>query len=391
MTAPEQRRTKNRSSRWSRLRGANQGRMDLSFGILVVLLMSIGLIMLFSASYASAYYDYEGNSAYLFLRQGLFAVVGVAVMIGVSLVDYQWLRALSFPLLLISIFFLILVPFIGVTVSGAQRWLELFGIQFQPSEIAKMGVILMFSNLISLYKEKMRTFKYGILPFAVILVVVCGLLAIQPHLSGIVLILTVGAVLMIVGGVNLKWVGIGTAALIPLGILLVSLYPHAQRRIAVWLNPYLDAQDSGYQVIQSWYAIGSGGLLGLGFGKSRQKYLYLPEEHNDFIFSIVCEELGYLGATLILLLFAVLVLRGFWIALHARDRFGALLVTGIISLLGLQTFFNVAVVTGLVPATGISLPFFSYGGTSLVIQMAEMGVVLSVSRQMRLTKEGSGG
>ncbi len=366
-----------------------RGRMDLSFFLLVILVMSIGLIMMFSASYASSYYDYKGNSAYLFLRQGLFAVVGVAVMVAVSLMDYQWLRALSFPILGVSILFLILVPFVGVESGGAKRWLEVFGIQFQPSEIAKLGVILTFSNLISLYKDKMRTFKYGVLPFAAIIVLVCGLLAFQPHLSGIVLIVLVGGVLMIAGGLNLKWVLGGGAALIPVAILLVSVMPHAQKRIAVWLDPFVDPRGDGYQVIQSWYAIGSGGLLGLGLGKSRQKYLYLPEEHNDFVFAIVCEELGYIGAAIVLLLFAILVLRGFWIALHARDRFGALLVTGIIALFGLQTFLNVAVVTGLVPATGISLPFFSYGGTALVIQMAEMGVVLSVSRHMVLTKEGS--
>jgi len=384
--APERRR---KPAKPERVR-PSRGRMDLSFFLLVLLVASIGLIMMFSASYASSYYQYEGNSAYLFLRQGLFAIAGVVVMIAVSLVDYQYLRALSFPILAASILFLLLVPFVGVTVNGAKRWLEVFGIQFQPSEIAKFGVILTFSNLISVFKDKMRTFKYGIAPFAAILAIVCGLLALQPHLSGIVLIVLVGGVLMLTGGINLKWVGIGGAVLVPVAALLVFLMPHAQRRISVWRDPFSDAQDAGYQVVQSWYAIGSGGLTGLGLGKSRQKYLYLPEEHNDFVFAVVCEELGFIGATIVLLLFAILVLRGFWIALHARDRFGGLLVTGIIALFGLQVFLNVAVVTGLVPATGISLPFFSYGGTALLIQMAEMGVVLSVSRQMTLSgKEGS--
>ena len=363
--------------------------MDLSFFLLVLLIAGIGLIMMFSASYASSYYEYKGNSAYLFLRQGLFAVAGVAVMIAVSLVDYQYLRVLSFPILGVSVVFLLLVLVVGVDVNGAKRWLEVFGVQFQPSEIAKFGVILTFANLISVFKDKMRTFKYGIAPFAAILVIVCGLLALEPHLSGIVLILLVGGVLMITGGIDLRWIAGGAAILVPAAILVVSIMPHAQRRISVWLDPFSDAQDKGYQVVQSWYAIGSGGLTGLGLGKSRQKYLYLPEEHNDFVFAIVCEELGFIGATIVLLLFAILVLRGFWIALHARDRFGTLLVTGIIALFGLQVFLNVAVVTGLVPCTGISLPFFSYGGTALLIQMAEMGVVLSVSRHMVLTKEGS--
>lgn len=367
---------------------AAKGPIDVPFAILVVLIMSIGLVMMFSASYASAYYDYKGNSAYLFIRQGLFALMGVGVMLVVSMVDYQWFRALSFPALAVSIVLLILVPFIGTTVNGAKRWIDLGFTTFQPSEIAKLAVIMTFSNLISLFKDKMRTFKYGVLPFAAILVIVCGLIYFQPHLSAIILILAVGGILMLVGGINLKWVGAGVAALVPIAYLVVMKLDYAQSRIAVWLDPFVDPKDKGYQIIQSWYAIGSGGLFGLGLGKSRQKYLYLPEEHNDFVFSIVCEELGYIGAAIVLLLFVVLILRGFWIALHARDRFGSLLVTGIISLLGLQTFFNVAVVTGLVPCTGISLPFFSYGGTSLVIQMAEMGVVLSVSRHRNLTKDG---
>jgi cell division protein FtsW len=205
----------------------------------------------------------------------------------------------------------------------------------------------------------------------------------EPHLSGTVLILGTGAILMLVGGIGWGWI-VGALALGAAGVyLVVGVIGYGQSRVEMWLDPWIDAQDKGYQMVQSLYAIGSGGLWGVGLGKSREKFLYLPEEYNDFIFSVVCEELGLIGACIIMVLFAALILRGYWIALHARDRFGSLLVVGVTSLLAMQTFLNIGVVTGLLPATGISLPFFSYGGTALTIQLAEMGVVLSVSRQMR--------
>ena len=217
----------------------------------------------------------------------------------------------------------------------------------------------------------------------VILGVIALLMMLEPHLSGTVLILGIGAVLMLVGGIRWKWVG-GVLLLAAVGAYLVlGVMGYGHSRLSMWLNPWLDAQGDGYQMVQSYLAIGSGGLLGVGLGKSRQKYLYLPEEHNDFIFAVVCEELGLIGAALIMLLFAALVLRGYWIALNARDRFGSLLAVGITTLIAMQTILNIAVVTGAVPTTGISLPFFSYGGTALMIQLAEMGIVLSVSRQMK--------
>ena len=210
----------------------------------------------------------------------------------------------------------------------------------------------------------------------------------EPHLSGTVLILGAGAALMLVGGINWGWVvaAIGAAA----GLLYFALFVigYNASRIQYWLNPWADMQNKGYQLSQSLITIGSGGLLGVGLGKSRQKFLYLPEEHNDFIFAIICEELGLVGATVIMLLFAALILRGYWIALHARNRFGSVLAVGVTTLVAMQTFLNIGVVTGLLPTTGISLPFFSYGGTALMIQLAEMGIVLSVSRQMKPTRAG---
>ena len=371
-----------------------KGPIDLPFCLLVLLLMSIGLVMLLSASFPSAYYNTKRNDpTYYFVRQGVFAVMGVAAMLFIGKINYRRFRGVAKSLLYVSIFLLVFVAIPGnpvaVTVKGATRWIgvgDLFN--FQPSEIAKMAIIIYFSDSISKKKDLMRSFRYGILPYAAILVVTAGLVAIEPHLSGAILILGAGAALMLVGGINWAWVlgAVGAAAAMLYFALFVVGYNTS--RIQYWLNPWADAQGKGYQLSQSLITIGSGGLLGVGLGKSRQKFLFLPEEHNDFIFAIICEELGLIGASIIMLLFAALILRGYWIALHARDRFGSLLVIGVTTLIAMQTFLNIGVVTGLLPTTGISLPFFSYGGTALSIQLAEMGVVLSVSRQMKPAKAG---
>ena len=270
--------------------------------------------------------------------------------------------------------------------NGCKRWLVLPGLgTLQPSEIAKFAVVLVFAHIIALNHDRMGSFAVGVLPFALVLGAVAVLMLLEPHLSGTVLILGIGAAMMFVGGIRGYWVGIGIGGVAAVAYAFLSgLITYNSSRIAIWLDPLNDAfkTGTGYQTRQSLIAIGSGGLLGLGLGKSRQKFLFLPEEHNDCIFSIVCEELGLIGATLIMAIFALLIIRGYWIALHARDRFGSLLVVGITTQIALQVFLNIAVVTNLVPNTGISLPFFSFGGTALAIQLAEMGVVLSVSRQM---------
>ena len=370
-----------------------RGPLDLPFLVLVLLLTGIGLIMLLSASFPSAYYETKNNNpTYYFTRQAVFAVMGVAAMLMIGKINYGRFRALAKPLLgaAIILLVLVLIPGIGQTRNNATRWIgigELF--TFQPSEIAKLAVILYFSDSISKKKEKMHTLRYGIAPYLLILLVIAGLMMMEPHLSGTVLIMGAGAALMLVGGISWSWVLAALGAVGGVASLFISgVIQYGQSRIAMWHNPWLDPQGEGYQLLQSLLTIGSGGLLGVGLGKSRQKFLFLPEEHNDFIFAIVCEELGLIGAAVIMLLFAALILRGYWIALHARDRFGSLLVVGVITLIALQTFLNIGVVTGLLPTTGISLPFFSYGGTALSIQLAEMGVVLSVSRQMKPTKAG---
>ena len=363
------------------------GPMDLPFFLLVLLIMCFGLIMMFSASYASAYYTMD-NSAYYFIKQGLIALGGTVVMLVISRMNYQYLRILSLPMLAGSIVLLILVPIIGFNAGGATRWIKVGPVQLQPSEVAKFAVIVSFSSMISVFREKMKTFKYGILPFATVLVVIAALMLLQPHISGAILIVAVGGALMFVGGVHWGWFAGAIAVAVAAGYFVMTNMAHAIARIRIWQDPFSDPQGGGYQIIQSLYAVGSGGLFGLGLGKSRQKHLYLPEQHNDFIFAIVCEELGMVGACLVLFLFALLIIRGYWIAIRSRDRFGSLMVTGVITLLAVQTFLNVAVVTNLIPVTGISLPFFSYGGTSLLIQLAEMGVVLSVSRQIPAPRAG---
>ena len=371
-----------------------KGPIDLPFFILVMLLSGVGLVMLLSASFPSAYYETDGqNPMSYFIRQGVFAIMGVAAMLFIGKINYQRFRGLAKPLLYLAVILLLLViipgnPF-AFTVNNATRWLGLNAtLRFQPSEIAKLAVVIYFADSISKKKDRMQTFRYGIAPYAVLLIVLAALVGIEPHLSGAILIMGAGAVMMLVGGIHWRWVGLAMGAAGLLLYLVLGVIGYNASRIEMWHNPWLDPQGAGYQLRQSLITIGSSGLWGVGLGKSRQKFLYLPEEHNDFIFAIVCEELGLIGATVIMLLFAALILRGFWIALHARDRFGSLMVVGVMTLVGLQTFLNIGVVTGLLPTTGISLPFFSYGGTALSIQLAEMGIVLSVSRQMKPTKAG---
>ena len=360
--------------------------MDAGFFTLALILLAMGVVMVLSSSYARAYYDpgsiTGGNGAYYFLRQLIFALLGVGAMLLASRLPRSFYRRYTFHFLGLTLVLLMLVPIIGVKANGSRRWLGVGGLTLQPSELAKLAVILSFSLLICRFQGKMRSFKYGILPFLTILGIMIGLLILEPHFSASIILIAIGGVMMFLGGVGLGWfiaaLGGVTAAL----AVLLTFFPYASSRISTWRDPFSDPSDRGYQIVQSLYSIGSGGLSGLGLGGSRQKFLYLPEEHNDFIFSVACEELGFIGAALILALFALLILRGYWIALHQRDRFNFLTCAGISTLLAIQVFLNVAVVTNLVPCTGISLPLFSYGGTALLIQLFEMGIILSASREL---------
>lgn len=359
---------------------------DGPFFAVSMLLLSIGVIMVFSSSYARAWYDpgnvTGGNAAYYFVRQLVFALLGIFTMLVASRIPMGLYRRYAFVFLAFTVVLLMLVPVIGVKANGSRRWLGVGGLTLQPSELAKLAVILAFSAMICSLKGKMRSFKFGILPFTGILGLIVGLLVLEPHFSASIIILAIGAVMLFLGGVSIGWFAAAFGAAGGGIAVLLTFFPYASSRINTWRDPFSDISGRGYQIVQSLYTIGSGGLSGLGLGGSRQKFLYLPEEHNDFIFSVVCEELGFIGSALILCLFAMLILRGFWIALHCRDRFSFLVCSGISALLGIQVFLNVAVVTNLIPCTGISLPLFSYGGTALLIQLFELGIILSASREI---------
>ena len=366
--------------------------MDMPFLFLILTLLVIGLVMLFSASYANAYYRH-GSSYFFISRQAVFAVLGVTAMIFISYFDYHHLHKFAIPILLLSFMMLALVLFMP-RINGVHRWIDLGPLgQFQPSELSKFAVILVFAHLISLNFKRMDTFRYGVLPYILILGATVGLLVLEPHISATVIMVLLAAVMLFVGGVRLRWFGLafgGAGAAVAYLVLFTQKFSYANDRIVAWLDPFSTASkaimEDTWQTRQSLYAIGSGGLLGLGLGQSRQKYLYLPEPQNDFIFAIVCEELGFIGALIIIILFAMLVWRGITISLKAKDKFGMLLGIGLVVQVGLQVVLNIAVVTNTIPNTGISLPFFSYGGTSLVILLAEMGIVLSISRTSAIEK-----
>lgn len=374
-------------ARKKRIRAERNG-IDLTFLFLVLILLSIGLIMMFSASYASSYYE-TGDSFYYIKRQLLFAVVGVVMMLAIANIDYHILHRFAF-LIYAGTLFLLVVVLIVPTREDAKRWIDLGFTTFQPSELAKFAIVLIFAHLISVNYERMKNPRYGVWPFLVLLGVVVMLMLLEPHLSGTILIVSIGVVMMFVGGTDLKWFMLGGVLIgvaIVAAVLIPGVVPYAMDRLQYWIDPWSDPQNKGFQTIQSLYAIGSGGLMGVGIGNSRQKHLYLPEPHNDFVFSVVCEELGFIGATLIILLFVLLIWRGYVIAMRCRDRFGSMLAVGLTTQVGVQTVLNIAVVSNTIPNTGISLPFFSYGGTALVMLLCEMGVILSVSRQTNIEKE----
>lgn len=379
----------NRVKPKSRVGLVQAGKMDLTFFSLVVILLTVGLVMLFSASYAYAYTVY-GNSYKFISKQAVFAVAGVVIMLIVSKIDYHIYRKFAWPLYALAVVLLIVVLLLPPLQEGFdyKRWIVVGPINFQPSEIAKFAIVLLFAHLISANYKQMEKFTFGILFFGILLAVVCALVVVETHLSATLLIFSIGICLMIVGGIKLRYVGFGLAAGVGLGAvaILSGVVDYGSSRIQYWLDPWAAPKGEGYQTIQSLLSIGSGGFLGRGIGQSRQKYLWVPEPHNDFIFAIVCEELGYVGALIIILLFCMLVWRGFVVAMRAPDKFGSLMAVGLTFQVGVQTALNIMVVTNTIPNTGISLPFFSYGGTALLILLAEMGIVLSISRSSNLKK-----
>ncbi len=358
-----------------------ENKVDIPFLILVLLLLTVGLTMLYSASFAQSEYDtgYEISTKYL-QKQAVCAAIGLASMYFFSRIPAAVWYNLAWPLYGISIMLLLSVLVIGQEVNGAKRWISIAGIQFQPSEVAKFTMILLFARLTVKYGPDAKKFRFGVLGFGFALLGILVPLALEKHLSAIMLMGMVAVVMMFVAGTSVKWLLAGAGAAAVFVLVYITFMGYAGDRVTAWLHPELDPGDTGYQILQSLYAIGSGGLFGLGWGKSRQKYLYLPFQYNDYIFAIVCEELGLVGAILIIALFSALILRGYWVALRARDRFSTVLAAGLTTLIAIQTILNLGVVSNLLPSTGIALPFFSYGGTALAVNLGEMGVILGISR-----------
>lgn len=364
--------------------------IDLPFLITILVLLVIGLIMMFSASYPVAYYN-NGDSFYFLKRQMLFAVIGVTAMMGISYIDYHILHKMAYVFLGLSYFALILVLVLP-SEQGVHRWIGVGGYGIQASEFSKFAIVLFLAHWGSLYYEKMNTIKYGVMPALVVFVSTALLLILEPHYSGIVIVLLLTITMLFLAGIKTSWLIVaGIAAVVAFLIAWATgILSYAMTRMEGWGQAleYTNEKmwQTTWQTRNSLYAIGSGGFFGLGLGNSRQKYLYLPEPQNDFIFAIVCEELGLVGAIVILLIFAVLVWRGISLSLRAPDRFGRLLGIGLTSQIGIQVILNIFVITDWLPNTGISLPFFSYGGSSLVVLLAQMGVVLSISRHSNIEK-----
>ena len=366
-----------------RKRSKGLGELDYTFLLLTIVLTIIGLVMLLSASTPAANIKF-GKSYYFFIRQFIFTLMGVVFMYAISFIDYHTYKKYANVGILIGIVLLILVliPHIGIERNGSRRWISLGITDFQPTELVKFLIALFFASSISERRYDITKFD-GLMKYGLWILAIVGPIMLETHLSGAIVISGIAICLLIIGGANMKYVCLGGAALLGGGTAVALLIPSRAARLISFLHPFDDPQGKGYQIIQSLYAIGSGGVFGRGLGQSMQKYSYLPEPYNDFIFSIVSEELGFVGAVFIILLFAGLIIRGIKIALEAPDAFGMLLTAGIMSQIAIQTILNIAVVTSSVPNTGVTLPFFSYGGTAMMMLLMEMGVVLNISRNAR--------
>lgn len=355
---------------------------DRTLVLVIIILVVFGLIMVFSAS-APAASAYQGNPYHYIIRQAAFAVLGMISMFFISCIDYHKYGKFAF-LILVGSFLLLLavyIPGLGRVVNNARRWVGYGVFSLQPSEVAKVAIIIYFAYSLSIVKDKIVKFKDGLLRYLIILGLFSIVLIKEPHFSGTVVICCTGMIMLLVAGARFWHFFIMGCGALAAGVFLIFSADYRMERLTAFLNPFADPADTGFQVVNSLYAIGSGGIFGLGLGMSRQKFLYLPEPQNDFIFAIICEELGLLGAAAVIILFAVLIWKGYRIAQEAPDLFGSLLATGITSLIAIQTVLNIAVVTSSVPVTGVALPFFSYGGTSLFILLSSMGILLNVSRQ----------
>ena len=370
------------------------GGFDVPYFALVMILLAIGLVMLLSASYPSAYFNGE-NSYSFFIKQAVFAVIGVIGMLVMSKIDYSIIRKYANALYFGAFALLVIVLFFHTNKQTAggeafKRYIPIGPITFQPSEIGKFALIAFLGAYFCRIGNKVKTFQYGIFIPLVFIGMYCVLVALENHVSGMLLMFALGAAIMFVGGTRswIFWLGIiGIIVIVMVVFMFPDMLPdYVQDKLIAFTDKTFEPLRGRWQINNSLYAIGSGGFFGVGLGNSKQKYMYVSEPQNDFIFSIVCEELGFIGALFILVLFILLVLRGIQIAMKARDRFGSYLVLGITAQIGIQTALNILVITDSIPNTGISLPFFSYGGTALLMLLIEMGVVLSVSRKANQRK-----
>ena len=355
--------------------------IDFTLLITILLLLSLGLIMVLSASSPSALSE-SGNSYTYFFRQAIFAVAGLFMMWVISNIDYRFYQKYYKIAYIIAFLLLLAVPFIGTEVNGAKRWIYITeSLSFQPSEIVKLLMIVFYAGILVKNRDELNKYGKGFIKHLIFLAPIIALLLIEPHFSASVVVIGIVSIMMIIAGCKFWHFFVsGLVVGVPGIIALVLIEPYRLQRVITFLNPWSDPTGDGWQVIQSLYAIGSGGLFGAGLGESKQKYLYIPEPHNDFIFSILAEELGFIGCAIVIILFAIFIWRGILIAMKSPDMFGSLMAIGITAQVAIQVIINIAVVTSSMPATGMPLPFFSYGGTSLFILLCEMGVLLNISK-----------
>lgn len=365
-------------------------KVDADFILLatILFLVAFGVVMVFSASsYVALHSKNFNNDEFYFLkRQGFWAIIGLFFMFIIQRIDYHVYQKYVKILMIITIILLVAVLFFPA-INGAKRWITIPGVStIQPSEIAKYTVVLYLAYSISKKGDKMKYFKTGMLPYIIVSGFYALLVLSEKNLSIATVIMGVTFIILFAGGVNVKhFLGVIGAA-IPVGFLFILFEPYRLKRLLSFLDPFQDPKGDGYQLIQSWYALSSGGLLGLGLGRSRQKAFFIPEPHNDFIFSIIGEELGLIGCLFLMILFIILIFRGIKIALYARDVYGTLLALGITSVIAIQAVINIAVVSGAIPVTGVPLPFISSGGTSLFFNLVAMGILLNISSNMDKNK-----
>lgn len=358
--------------------------IDFALALTVFALVVFGVVMIASSSVVISFEKFGGKDNYHFVyRQVVSAAIGFLAMIVLANVDYRLYRRLAPILLLINLVLLVAVflPLVGGPVKGAHRWLNLGIFSFQPSEVLKLTLVLYLAWWLEKKDAEIKTFAKGFFPFALLLLLISFLIISQPDLGSLSVILFTGVVLFFVGGASLSQLGISLGLLITLFVIFIRTSAYRWQRFLTFLNPSKEVLGAGYHINQAFLAVGSGGLFGLGFGKSIQKYQYLPEPHTDSIFAIIVEELGFLRASLVILAFLFLVYRGLQIAQRAPDKFGRLIATGIVSWIAIQTLINLSAMLGVIPLTGVTLPFVSFGGSSLVISLAAIGILLNISKQ----------